>query len=218
MTDTAPPSPKEHEAAILDAVRDLMAEGGIEAISMRAVADRVGVTATALYHYFQNKQDLVDRVVRGAFERFGAVLEAAARREPVGSMARVAALGEAYLRFAVENETYFRVIFRIDLKDPPDVEDLPGGGGYPLLRQCVAEAMASGAMRSADPDLVAHYLWMLVHGIVTLALSCRLRGCEGCSGDVDEASPLDLFHAFAPFIRHGLENVDGGDSAKQVKQ
>jgi AcrR family transcriptional regulator len=214
MTDTAPTSSQEHEAAILDAVRDLMAEGGIEAISMRAVADRVGVTATALYHYFQNKQDLVDRVVRGAFERFGAELEDAARREPLGSMARVAALGEAYLRFAVENETYFRVIFRIDVKDPPAMEDLPGGGGYPLLRQCVTDAMASGAMRPADPDLVAHYLWMLVHGIVTLALSCRLRGCEGCRGDVGEPTPMDLFHAFAPFIRHGLENVNGSDSAK----
>jgi AcrR family transcriptional regulator len=213
MTDTVPTSSREHEAAILDAVRDLMAEGGIEAISMRAVADRVGVTATALYHYFQNKQDLVDRVVRGAFERFGAELEDAARREPVGSLARVAALGEAYIRFAVENETYFRVIFRIDLKDPPAVEDLPGGGGYPLLRQCVADAMASGAMRPTDPDLAAHYLWMLVHGIVTLALSCRLRGCEGCRGEAVEPSPLELFHAFAPFIRHGLENLNGSDSA-----
>jgi AcrR family transcriptional regulator len=214
MTDSVPTSLKEHEAAILDAARDLMAEGGVEAISMRAVADRVGVTATALYHYFQNKQDLVDRVVRSAFERFGAELEDAARREPVGSMARVAALGEAYLRFAVENETYFRVIFRIDVKDPPAMEDLPGGGGYPLLRQCVMDAMGSGAMRLADPDLVGHYLWMLVHGIVTLALSCRLRGCEGCRGDAGEPSPIDLFHAFAPFIRHGLENVDGSDPAK----
>jgi AcrR family transcriptional regulator len=214
MTDTAPVSLREHEAAILDAARDLMAVGGIEAISMRAVADRVGVTATALYHYFQNKQALVDQVVRGAFERFGAELEEAARREPVGSLARVAALGEAYLRFAVEHETYFRVIFRIDLKDPRAMEDLPGGGGYPLLRQCVADAIASGAMRPADPDLVAHYLWMLVHGIVTLVLSCRLRGCEGCRTDAGEPTPLDLFHAFAPFIRHGLENGNGSDIAK----
>jgi hypothetical protein len=74
--------------------------------------------------------------------------------------------------------------------------------------------MASGAMRPTDPDLAAHYLWMLVHGIVTLALSCRLRGCEGCRGDVGEPTPMDLFHAFAPFIRHGLENVNGSDSAK----
>jgi AcrR family transcriptional regulator len=182
-----------------------MAQGGIEAISMRAVAERVGVTATALYHYFQNKQELVDRVVRSAFERFGAHLDEAARPHPVGSVGRITALGEAYIRFAVENEAYFRLIFSIELKDPRSLEDLPGGGGYPLLRQCVVDAMAAGALRPADPDQVALYLWSLVHGIVTLALTCRLQDCEDARGHRLAASPQDLFRAFAPFVRHGIE-------------
>lgn len=204
MTGLTETTHREHQAAILDAARDLMATGGLEALSMRAVAERVGVSATALYHYFENKQALVDRVVRSAFERFGASLEAAARREPRGSMERVAALGEAYIRFALENEAYFRVIFSITLKDPRSLDELPGGGGYPLLRTCVAEAITSGAMRPADPDLVAHFLWSTVHGIVTLVLACRLRGCEGCQGDTGELAPLDLYQAFGPYLRHGL--------------
>lgn len=212
MTDTGQAPHGEHEAAIIDAARDLMAEGGVEAVSMRAVADRVGVTATALYHYVENKQALVDRVVQGAFQRFGAHLEEAARRQPAGSFARIRALGEAYILFALENEAYFRVIFSIELKDPRSAEDLPGGGGYPLLRQCVVDAMTSGALRPADPDLVAHYLWSVVHGIVTLVLTCRLHGCEGCRGDAGETSPQELFQAFAPFIRHGLENVTSDHS------
>jgi hypothetical protein len=154
-------------------------------------------------------------VVQSAFERFGAQLEDAARSHPVGSMERIAALGEAYIRFAIENEAYFRVIFSIDLKDPRAVEDLPGGGGYPVLRQCVVDAMASGAMRPVDPDLAAHYLWMLVHGIVTLVLSCRLGGCEGVREDgAGTMTPLDLFHGFAPFIRHGLEHVNDSHNPK----
>ena len=60
----------------------LLAEGGVDRVSMRAVAERVGVSATAIYHYFQGKQDLIERVVRVAFERFGAYLEAAMRRHP----------------------------------------------------------------------------------------------------------------------------------------
>ena len=218
MTETARIPPREHEAAIVDAARDLMAEGGVEAISMRAVAERVGVTATALYHYFQNKQELVDRVVRSAFERFGAQLEDAARRHPAGSMARIAALGEAYLQFAVENETSFRVIFSIDPKDPRSFEDLPGGGGYPLLRQCVVDAMAAGALRPADPDQVALYLWSLVHGIVTLVLTCRLQDCDDAHGHPIPASPLELFHGFAPFIRHGLEAQATINEQNAVKQ
>ncbi len=208
MVKTAETTSREHEAAILDAASSLMAEGGVEALSMRAVAERVGVSATALYHYFENKQDLVDRVVRLGFERFGAYLRDAAQRHPEGSMERVRAMGEAYLQFALENEAYFRVIFSIQLRGPRALEELPGGGGYPLLRQFVQDAMDAGSMRRFDPDLVAHYLWATVHGIVTLALACRLRGCEACETDGGGASPIDLFHAFDPFVRHGLSTED----------
>jgi AcrR family transcriptional regulator len=196
----------EHEAAILEAARDLLAERGLAALSMRSVADRVGVSATALYHYFENKQDLVDHVVRSAFERFGTYLDEAIGRYPKGSFDRVRAIGEAYISFALENVAHFRVMFSIQLRDHlHTIEDLPGGGGYPRLRQCVIEAMEAGVMRRADPDLVSHFLWAAVHGVVTLALACRLAGCEGCKGDAGEVSPMDLFHAFGPLIRHGLE-------------
>ena len=174
---------------------------------MRAVADRVGVSATALYHYFHNKHDLVDQVVRSAFERFGTQLEDAVRGWPAGSLERVAAMGEAYIRFALENEAYFRVIFSMELKDPRSIEELPGGGGYPILRRCVVDAMESGAMRQGDPDGVAHFLWSVVHGIVTLSMTLRLRGCAGCRGAADEASPLALFQAFRPFLRYGLSAI-----------
>lgn len=190
-------------AAILDATRDLLAEGGIEALSMRAVAERVGVSATAIYHHFENKQALVERVVVDAFDRFGTQLAQAADRHPKGSLARVQAIGQAYVRFAVENETYFRVIFSIEARTPRDPEDLPHGGGYPLLRQSIVDAMATGAMRQADPDLMAHYLWTHVHGIVTLALSCELHECPSCQGQGAHVA-LEMFDAFGPLLRDGI--------------
>lgn len=190
-------------AAILDATRDLLAGGGLEALSMRAVADRVGVSATAIYHHFANKQALVDRVVHDAFERFGTEMGQAAARHPKGSLQRVQALGQAYVRFAVENETYFRVIFSIATPHPRDPQDLPHGGGYPLLRQSIVDAMASGDMRQADPDLVAHYLWAHVHGIVTLALSCELHDCPACQGE-EAPVALALLQAFGPLVRDGI--------------
>lgn len=196
---------QEHEAVILDAARDLMVEGGMKALSMRAVAGRVGVTATTLYHYFENKQDLVSRVVWRAFERFDAYLENAAHAHPRGSFERVRAMGEAYIDFALENEAYFRVIFSIQLRNPPVVAELPAGGGYPRLREAVAEAMAGGSIREADPDLVSHYLWGLVHGVVTLVLAGRLPGREGCFADRGEVSARELFAAFVPLVRFGLE-------------
>ena len=57
-----PPRATDTETAILVAARDLLAEGGLDALSMRAVAARVGISATAIYNYFTNKQALVRRV------------------------------------------------------------------------------------------------------------------------------------------------------------
>ena len=50
--------------------RDLLAEGGIGALSMRAVASRVGLSATALYHYFENKEAILVGVFDRAMDRF----------------------------------------------------------------------------------------------------------------------------------------------------
>lgn len=202
-------APSSHDT-ILDAARDLIADGGIEAMSMRAVAERVGVSATAIYHHFANKQALVDAVVQQAFERFGGYLLTAAGRHPTGSLERVQALGEAYVRFAVENEAYFRVIFSIAAPNPRDVDELPHGAGYPILRESIQQAMAAGAMRTGDPDLTAHYLWAHVHGVVTLALSCRLEHCPQCQGRTEPIA-LELFHAFGQLLRDGIgaPAVDG---------
>lgn len=206
-------APRELEGRIVDAARDLMADGGIDALSMRAVAERVGVSATALYRYFDGKQALVDRVVHAAFARFGAYLEDAMARHPVGSLERVRALGEAYVSFALENREYFRVIFSIQFADPRELDDLPGGGGYHLLRQSVVDAMAQGTMRPADPDLVSLYVWSMVHGLVTLVLACKVEACLECESP--HASPLELFRAFGPFVREGLvaphARTDGSD-------
>jgi AcrR family transcriptional regulator len=189
------------EAAILEAASDLLARGGVQGLSMRQVADRVGVSATAIYHYFKGKDDLVDRVVRQGFERFGEYLERAIAAHPRGSLARVRALGDAYMRFALENQAYFRVIFSMQSQGERTVEDHPEGGGYQLLRECVVDAIASGEMCAADPDLLSLYLWSVVHGLVTLNLSCTE---PLCAGETMPQSPVDLYQAFAPFVVDGI--------------
>ncbi len=194
----------EVESQVIEAARDLLAEGGLGSLSMRQVAERVGVSATALYHYFENKDDLVRQVVGRAFVRFGAYLKRAAATHPRGSLDRVRALGEAYLQFATENEAYFKVLFSIQRDDPRALEDLPEGGGWDLLRQAVEDAIASGAMRPVDPGLAALYLWSVTHGIMTIALACRIDECSQSSAPGIPTEPLDLFRAFQPLVRDGI--------------
>jgi AcrR family transcriptional regulator len=202
------------EAAILEAARDLLAAGGVDGLSMRQVAEQVGVSATAIYHYFEGKQDLVNRVVLQAFERFGSYLQNAMESHPEGSVARVSALGEAYLRFALENQAYFRVLFSIQPKDPAVFEEVPEGGGFHLLRKAVSDAIEAGTIRNASgspgtcegvtipkhPDLISMYLWSTAHGLVTLALCGASDRCE-CGG---VPSVIDLYRSFIPLIAEGI--------------
>jgi AcrR family transcriptional regulator len=191
----------ETEAAILEAARDLLAEGGLEAVSMRSVAARVGLSATAIYNYFENKGDLVRRVVHQGFDRFTGYLKEAVTDLPMGSRERLRAHGRAYLRFATENPEYFRVIFAAH-GDPEELDTLPGGGGYPMFRKAVVEAMEAGTIREADPDMVVVYLWTLVHGLVTLQLA--FEPDARCPHSGERLSGLELFERFADFVYLGL--------------
>lgn len=200
---------RETETAILEAARDLLAEGGLDALSMRALAGRVGLSATAIYHWFKGKEDLVDRVVVHGFQRSEAYMWEAIEDLPVGSMDRVAALGEAYIRFALENREYFKIIFAIQTPAPRHIDDVPGQGGYRVLKQCVTEAMEAGNMRQADPDLVVLYLWSIVHGLVTIFMACdpqEMLMATGCCDDMDERElTIGLFNRFREIVRVGLE-------------
>ncbi len=214
------------ETAILEAARDLLAEGGVAGFSMRQIADRVGVTATALYHYFDGKQDIVNRVVLSAFERFGSYLKDAMKSHPKGSVERLHALGDAYIRFAFENDAYFRVIFSIQPKSHVGLEKLPHDGGYHLLREAVAEAIDSGAIRpakatsgnaeeadaaaKAHADVLSMYLWSLTHGLVTLTLCGAGERCEFDG----KPNAVAMLQAFGRFVNDGIREP-GYENAKK---
>lgn len=208
MTPEVVESPRASstDTAILEAARDLLAEGGIDALSMRAVAARVGVSATAIYNYFENKQALVESVISIGFERFDNYLREAVADRPMGSPERLQALGEAYIRFALENREYFRVLFATQTELPRDIEELPEGSGYGLFRQSVIDAMEVGTIRQTDPDLVVLYLWTLVHGLVTLLLGCKPNArCRHSGEDLDAH---ELFARFSELVYLGLQSQD----------
>ena len=202
------PGSAETEASIIEAARNIVAEGGSAALSMRTVAERVGLSATAIYRYFDGKDDLVGRVVRGGYQRFGEYLSEAAERHPKGSLERLFALGDAYVRFAFENREYFRVLYNLQTR-PRDLEELPGSGGYDLLRSCVVDAMEAENLRQGDADVVAHYLWTSVHGLVTLALACNIE-CGACTLMTDPPdAAVELYRDFVPFLTDGLRPPNG---------
>ncbi len=105
-------------AALIRAADEIIAEGGIEAFSLRAAALRAGVSPGAPAHHFGSAKGLLTEVALLAFERIGQYIEAAGRSDDVA--ADVRALSLAFVTFAVDNPGHFRLMFRNDLVNRAD--------------------------------------------------------------------------------------------------
>lgn len=105
-------------AALIQAADELIAEGGIEGFSLRAAAQRAGVSPAAPAHHFGSAKGLLTEVALLAYERAGEYLEKAGRsNDPVKD---VRALGLAFVTFAVDYPGHFRLMFRNDLVNRDD--------------------------------------------------------------------------------------------------
>jgi AcrR family transcriptional regulator len=155
------------KSRIAGAARALYFERGPEAVTMRAVAERVGVTATALYRHFADKDALLKEVVGEGSRLLGSHLFRAL--EASTPLERLRATALAYLDFALAQPQAYRALFDStgDAADESPVERQRGAVSR-FLRDRVREAMDAGAIAPGDPDGTALTLWSLLHGLASL--------------------------------------------------
>src|SRR5947209_5384359 len=98
--------------ALLDAASEILGSShDADALSVRSVTARAGVSPTALYLHFEDKEALAEEVKRRCFAAFGAALNEAAAEHPDDARAQVVARGVAYLRFAREHPGQYAILF-----------------------------------------------------------------------------------------------------------
>src|SRR5512133_2304967 len=118
---TAPKPPGRYHhgelrRALLDASLAVIERDGVSALSLRELARRLGVSHAAPAHHFPDKAALLVEIAREGYERFGAALAAAADAAPDDD-ARLAAIGRAYVDFALAHPATFRVMFGRELAE-----------------------------------------------------------------------------------------------------
>jgi AcrR family transcriptional regulator len=158
-------------ADILAAATDLLERSGSEqAITLRAVAREVGISAPSIYAHFPTRAAIVDAVLAGAFADFNASLAQASRAdaEPVADLR---ARCVAYLRFAAERPARYRVLFdRRDrvLERPSDQAVATRVEAFTTLVASVQRCIDAGVSTSADAFGAATAIWVALHGYATL--------------------------------------------------
>lgn len=158
--------------ALMDAASELLIElGSADKLSVRGVTAQSGVTPTALYLHFADKEDLLNAVVARSFQELRAFLLAAEARHEGDPRAQLAAMGRAYIAFALERPAHYRIIFGTYVAGgkpvPVDLEpeeDDPGLQAFHDLVRAVGRCVGD----ERDPFEVAVLIWTALHGFVTL--------------------------------------------------
>ena len=157
---------RDPRRAILDATEALLVAEGYECFSIRKLVSRCGYTAPTIYHYFGDKQGLIDALLE---ERFGRLLRQLRRvrrgDEPVSYLR---ALAEAFVRFGLRNPTHYRLVMtpRPDGSEPPrTAEEARAAFSAPL-----EELAERGLLRHGDFEAALQSLWALLHGQISLRI------------------------------------------------
>ncbi|MFJ4742171.1 TetR/AcrR family transcriptional regulator [Streptomyces sp. NPDC088775] len=155
-------------AACLHAARELLEEDGSAGLSLRAVARRAGVSATAPYRHFADRDALVSGVAaQGYRELAGELAEA---HPPPSTPDGLAALALVYVRFALEHPALFRVMFA----EPCDLTSEERVAATAVLSEYLQGVVRTAFPGSDDPEALATTIWALVHGLAFLHLDGKL--------------------------------------------
>ena len=166
---------------ILDAAREMFAANGYEGVSMRAIAERIEYSPTAIYQHFEDKEALIRELCYADFGRLAEdLIESQKIEDPIE---RLHACGLAYARFAIEHPNHYRLMFmsplpaKYDEAEMAEIKGQPEFDSYALLLSQVRSAAQAGRLRDpgADPDIVAQTLWAGIHGVVSLEIAL---GCD----------------------------------------
>ena len=162
--------------ALLQAAVRTLQKQGLDALTLRAVGDELGVSRSALYRHFADKSALLTAVASEGFRMLRAALLGAWEGQGKGLLG-FEAMGEAYVRFALENPWHYRVMFGggfdIDAADPELTA--AGAAAFAALVDALVEQQTQGLVQKDDPQTQATFVWAVVHGIAMLAIDGGLQ-------------------------------------------
>ena len=156
--------------ALISAGLEILSEKGIEGLSLRNVAKKVGVSHTAPYNHFTNKQALLAAMSTAGHEQLYQVLSSAYEKSKQSSADIIVEIAWAYLQFALEDPGRFKLMFSGALeeeRDHPEYVEI-SQKNISLLEEIIVFCQNKGQLPEGKVENIAIRLWSLVHGFALL--------------------------------------------------
>ncbi|HEY2662556.1 MAG TPA: TetR/AcrR family transcriptional regulator [Caulobacteraceae bacterium] len=164
-------------AEILRAAEAIFVRDGYQGATIRKIADEVGVSSTALYMHFRDKDEILLEIAENAVGVLLASNTEIAGR-PLDAVTRVRLMLVAYMRFGLDNPNAYRLVYLSGPDEPLSAkhEQLAeiSARCYECFHTTVGEIEADGRLPVGKSDLAAHILWSACHGLVALRI-CRTQ-------------------------------------------
>ena len=167
----------ETRERILQESRELLREKGSPGFSMRGLAERVGVTPTALYRHFEDKDALLATLLDEGFSVFSSYLmRALAGKSPLERLRRS---GIAYFEFAREHPRDYALMFMtpcadLGLQSVSESAKARMDGTFLFLVDRIKECIDAGVCIPHEPRALALHVWATVHGLASIRLNGQL--------------------------------------------
>ncbi|HEX3816474.1 MAG TPA: TetR/AcrR family transcriptional regulator [Mycobacteriales bacterium] len=155
---------------ILAAAKTLLADtGNADAVSIRAVADVVGVTSPSIYLHFADKEALLEAVIADVFVELDEQMNAGP--DDLYPLERLCQQGMAYVRFALRSPEHYRLATSAARTEVGHVDLVMRTSAFAHFSDTVVQCMKAGIFTEGDPVPIALELWAAAHGIASLLIA-----------------------------------------------
>jgi AcrR family transcriptional regulator len=173
------PTPYHHgdlRNALLQAGLELLTEEGAHALSLRAIARRVGVSHAAPYRHFPDKEALLAAIAEQGFLTLATAVRETSAHAPTDPAAQLADVGWAYVQFALQHPAQLRLMFSGVIRTPQAYPNLrmAGEAAFEQLAALLRAGQRAQVIREGDPRQLALAAWALVHGLAVLLIEQQI--------------------------------------------
>lgn len=187
------------EACIL-AAREVIAEQGVEQLSLREVARKLGVSHQAPYRHYPSRDHLLAEVMRRCFESFARALDARAGGD--APMDDLESLGRTYLSYASTNPLEYRLMFGTPWPEPAEHPDLVRDAvhAFDVLRGVLRKVYGDAPAMRVQVDLHAMFIWSAMHGYASIS-QADVMTCLKLAPKVEAQAPEHLMRMIEAAMR-----------------
>ncbi len=161
---------------ILEVSKDILIQDGFSKMSMRRIARRANVTATSIYLYFKNKDDLLLALIEESINDLKNALQEVV--DPGKDfIQQLEDMARAYIRFALDHPKEYEIIYMVRPEEMPKYPREKFNevrSAYELLAGIISKGKEQNLIEVDDPLISAYTIWAQIHGVVSVMLNKRL--------------------------------------------